>query len=189
MEFAVLGWPPDGPTLELPWRRFRYAGKFVMTNTGKAVARTDDEIVGAAAFNEDRSDPEVAWIRYLTVRDDRRGTGIGPQLVEFLVEALADRAYDTARIAVNNPFAYEALYKAGFSYSGRQTGLAELVLDRELDIAGGPVGNQDAGQYRQGLRQYLERDLPPAASRFAREKLRRGTPPPAPQDRTRGPRT
>ena len=38
MEYVVLGWPSDGPTLRLDYRQFAYAGKFVMSNTGKAVA-------------------------------------------------------------------------------------------------------------------------------------------------------
>ncbi|ERH03826.1 MAG: hypothetical protein J07HR59_00951, partial [Halorubrum sp. J07HR59] len=37
MEFTVLGWPPEAPTLRLDFRTFAYAGKFVMSTTGKAV--------------------------------------------------------------------------------------------------------------------------------------------------------
>lgn len=38
MRYAVLGDHHDGPTLLLDWEAFSYAGKFVMSNTGKAVA-------------------------------------------------------------------------------------------------------------------------------------------------------
>ncbi|MDZ7746067.1 MAG: hypothetical protein U5K28_05970 [Halobacteriales archaeon] len=54
MEFETLGDATGGPKLRLNWRRFSYAGKFVMTNTGKAIFRdgesreetSDDEVVG-----------------------------------------------------------------------------------------------------------------------------------------------
>jgi len=170
MEFALLGWPASDPTLRLDFREFSYAGKFVMSNTGKAVARdpggpravppridadidrpdpgsADDpferDIVAAAAFNEDRTDPGVLWIRYITTRHDRRGEGIGARLAAFLAERAEQRGYRRCRIAVNNPFAYHALYKAGFVYTGRETGLAELVLERP--------GQRDAATYQCGL--------------------------------------
>ena len=38
MRFELVGWPADGPKLALDYRAFSYAGKFVMSNTGKAVA-------------------------------------------------------------------------------------------------------------------------------------------------------
>lgn len=128
MEFDVLGWPPDGPTLELDYRRFSYAGKFVTPRTGKAVAREDGEIVAAVCFNDDRTDDETLWLRYVTVRKDRRGEGIAPRLIARVESAARDRGYESIKIAVNNPFAYQALYRAGFGYTGEQTGLAELVL-------------------------------------------------------------
>lgn len=170
MEFALLGWPTSGPTLRLDFREFSYAGKFVMSNTGKAVARDpegpravppsvdadidrpdpgseDDpferDVVAAAAFNEDRTDPGVLWIRYITTRHDRRGEGIGARLAAFVADQAENRGYRRCRIAVNNPFAYHALYKAGFVYTGRETGLAELVLERP--------GERDAATYQCGL--------------------------------------
>lgn len=170
MEFALLGWPEADPTLRLDFREFSYAGKFVMSNTGKAVARDpggprvapptvdadiersepgseDDpferDIVAAAAFNEDRTDPGVLWIRYITTRHDRRGEGIGARLAAFVAEFAERQGYRRCRIAVNNPFAYHALYKAGFVYTGRETGLAELVLERP--------GQRDAATYQCGL--------------------------------------
>jgi GNAT superfamily N-acetyltransferase len=211
MEYAVLGGPDDGPQLRLDHREFSYAGKFVMSNTGKAVAReagddrrearndarteSEDEddltaessndattesgdntrteseddattkrgnenenedeyedagLVAAIAFNEDRTDPATAWLRYVTVREDRRGEGVGARLARFTTAELRAREYDRVKIAVNNPFAYQALYKAGFAYTGEQTGLAELVLVRP--------GERDAGRYQSGLDAYSERD-------------------------------
>jgi GNAT superfamily N-acetyltransferase len=145
-----------------------------MTNTGKAVAVTGDpeaadeehgelivtdedgfatNVLAAASFNEDRTSESTLWLRYVTVREDRRGDGIGATLCRFVTEEALSRGYDDVRIAVNNPFAYEALYKAGFGYTGEQTGLAELVLS-----ANESRGNE---RYQEGLDQYRERDLEP----------------------------
>ena len=187
MEFAVLGWPPDGPTLRLDYRRFAYAGKFVMTNTGKAIVRdacadppplddrrpppdgeTADDVVAALSFNADRTDAEALWFRYVTVRADRRGEGIGPRLAAFAADRAADRGYDRVRIAVNNSFAFHALYRAGFAFTGEETGLAELVLERPSDRAS--PARDDAGTYRAGLDAYRSRDPDgPAASFLARK--------------------
>lgn len=151
MDVAVCGWAEEGPTLDLDWRRFSYAGKFVMSNTGKAVVREDGDIVAAVAFNEDRTDSDTLWLRYITVREDHRGEGLGGRLATFIAERALSRGYERLRIAVNNPFAYEALYKAGFGYVGRETGLAELVLER-------PAERSREG-YQAGLNVYRERDL------------------------------
>jgi GNAT superfamily N-acetyltransferase len=176
MEYAVLGWPEENPRLRLDYREFSYAGKFVMSNTGKAVARDpdagvggrsdwpeeneatapdrdwieDDRIVAAVAFNEDRTDPATAWLRYVTVRQDRRGAGLGARLSRFAAARLRERGYEAVNIAVNNPFAYHALYKAGFGYTGKTTGLAELVLARP--------GDRSADRYQSGLDAYRARD-------------------------------
>ncbi|WP_135822710.1 GNAT family N-acetyltransferase [Halostella litorea] len=177
MDLDLLGWPPDGPTLRLDYERFSYAGKFVMSNTGKAVVRpgadddrdlseADDDsegeagtpadqgddydaVLAAAAFNEDRTDAGTLWIRYITVRKDLRGEGIGPDLADFVADRAADRGYERVRIAVNNPFAYEALYKAGFGYTGETTGIAELVLERP--------GDRSAERYRAGMAEFRGR--------------------------------
>ncbi|WP_256390886.1 GNAT family N-acetyltransferase [Natronoarchaeum rubrum] len=174
MSFAVLGWPGDGPTLSLDHERFSYAGKFVMSSTGKAVVLSDadaaitddkrdddsDAVLGAVAFNEDRTDAETLWFRYVTVRADRRGEGLGPRLLRWTVERATSRGYERVRIAVNNPFAYEAAWKAGFGYTGEQTGIAELVMEHPPESA---LGRHDAGnrveQYRDGLRTYRGRDV------------------------------
>lgn len=169
---TVVGWHPavtgeDGPQLRLDWRRFSYAGKFTMTNTGKAVVRDgpddpesefDESIVAAVSFNEDRTDDRTLWLRYVTVREDRRGEGLGAELCDAVAARALDREYDRVRIAVNNPFAYEALHKAGFGYTGRETGLAELVLERPHD--------RDATGYREGLDRFRDRDLSATERRF-----------------------
>lgn len=162
MEFELLGWPPDGPALRLDWRRFSYAGKFVMSATGKAVARADGEVVAALAFNEDRTDPDALWFRYVTVRTDRRGEGIGPRLLAFGVERARERGYERVRIAVNNPFAYEAAHRAGFGFTGETTGLAELVLEWPSDAS--------AERYRAGLDRFRDRDRSAAEASFLAER-------------------
>ncbi|WP_276300924.1 GNAT family N-acetyltransferase [Halorussus lipolyticus] len=182
MEYAVLGWPDEDPKLRLDYREFSYAGKFVMSNTGKAVVRDhergvsdedgalgadgtdrhgadtpeerdwirDSRIVAAVAFNEDRTDSATAWLRYVTVRDDRRGAGLGARLTRFATARLRERGYERVKIAVNNPFAYHALYKAGFGYTAEETGIAELVLARP--------GDRSPDRYREGLAAYRERE-------------------------------
>jgi GNAT superfamily N-acetyltransferase len=177
MEYRVLGWPSAGPRLRLDHREFAYAGKFVISTTGKAVAYEGDppstgveeyaDVVGAASFDEDRTDSGTCCLRYVTVRADRRGEGVGPWLCAHVADAAERRGYDRVRIAVNNPFSYHALYKAGFSFTGRETGLAELVLERP-----GPDG-----RYRDGLDVFEGRDLSDAERRFLGDKRQSGAPP------------
>ena len=183
MEFEILGWPPDGPTLRLDHERFSYAGKFVMTNTGKAVARVDGEIVAAVAFNEDRTDDATVWLRYVTVAREKRGEGIGPRLVEFVRDRVLDRDYDRLKIAVNNQYAYEALARARFEFTGETTGLAELVLafppGDEAPVADEKGANDfriDPARYRAGLEEFRSRDLAPEERSFLEERLERGPP-------------
>ena len=187
----ILGWPPDGPTLRLHHDRFSYAGKFVMSNTGKAVARVaedadvapengevdanaaearpyDTDVVGALAFNEDRTDSSTLWLRYVTVDRRYRGHGIGPRLVVVVREAALERGYDRLRIAVNNPYAYDALWKAGFGFTGEETGIAELVLEHPIDA--------DERVYRRGLEGFLERELTEGERSFIRRRLSTGPP-------------
>ncbi|MFB6354358.1 MAG: GNAT family N-acetyltransferase [Halobacteriales archaeon] len=149
MECQLVGWPDDGVTLELDHERFAYAGKFVMSGTGKAVATAGGDLLAAAAFNRDRTDQEVWRLRTVTVRRDRRGEGIGPRLLDFAARRLLECGR-AVRIAVNNPFAYEAAYKAGFGFTGERTGLAELVLERPDE--------RDPAAYRAGLDVYRERE-------------------------------
>jgi len=194
MEWEVLGWPPDGPTLRLDYRRFAYAGKFVLTNTGTAVVREpggdlppvdddrpfagdwDRDVVAAASFNADRTAPKTLWIRYITVRRDRRGEGLGPRLAAFVVDRAGEREYDRLRIAVNNPFAYEALHRAGFGWTGRETGVAELVLERPAARPDDP----DRATYQAGLDVFRERDLGEPEASFLAD--RDGADPPDPAE-------
>jgi len=179
--FEVLGWPSDGPTLRLDHREFAYAGKFVMSGTGKAVLRPtagdavtespagdeyDHDVLAAVSFDADRTDPRCLVLRYVTVRRDRRGEGLGPALVLALLDRVEDGAFDRARIAVNNPFAYEALYRAGFSYTGERSGLAEVVLERPL----GAPADPDPERYRAGLDAIAERELAEEERAFLRER-------------------
>jgi GNAT superfamily N-acetyltransferase len=154
MECQFLGSEAAGPTLRLDHEEFAYAGKFVMSSTGKTVACDDGTLVGAVAFSADSTDPTTVRLRYVTVREDRRGEGIGPRLLRFSAERLRE-GYDTVEIAVNNPIAYEACYRAGFGYTGEQAGIAELRM------AYGP-NQADGEQYRSGFTEFRERDLPPA---------------------------
>ncbi|MFD1563939.1 GNAT family N-acetyltransferase [Haloarchaeobius amylolyticus] len=179
MEYDLLGWPPDGPTLRLDYERFSYAGKFVMTNTGKAVARSaDDEIVAAVAFNEDRTDADTLWLRYVTVDRDRRGEGIGPSLCREVRNRALERGYERLRIAVNNPFAYEALYRTGFGYTGETTGIAELILKHPTPTDG---DWPDDERYQAGLEEFRDRDLSDEEEAFL--DSRRDSEPPALESR------
>lgn len=154
MEFELLGDESVGPTLSLDHEEFAYAGKFVMSSTGKTVVRDGDALVGAVAFSQDYDDPDAVRLRYVTVREDRRGEGIGPRLLRFTAEALRER-YVEVLIAANNPMAYEACYRAGFVFTGEQTGIAELVL-RYHPTDGDPA------VYRDGYETFRGRDLPAA---------------------------
>ncbi|WP_253736717.1 GNAT family N-acetyltransferase [Halohasta salina] len=123
---------------------------------GLSAAAFDTDILVAAAFNADRTDAETLWIRYLTVRNDLRGSGLrlGPRLAAFVTAEALDRGYDRVRIAVNNVFSYHALYRAGFGTTGRETGLAELILQR-------PTGQRAAvstSGYQRGLDRFRGRD-------------------------------
>jgi GNAT superfamily N-acetyltransferase len=115
----------------------------------------------------------------VTVARDRRGEGIGPRLCAFVVDRASARGYDRARIAVNNPFAFEALSRAGFAFTGRETGIAELVLERPLD---GTTAREDrAAAYADGLDRFRDRDrdLSAAERSFLRERAAAGDRPPA----------
>ena len=150
MEFALCGWPEDDHPLRLDYRKFAYAGKFVMTSTGKAVVG-DDGVVAAAAFDEDRTDADTLCIRYITVRRDRQGESLGPRLLRFVRERATERGYDRLTIGANNPFSYEAAYRAGFCFTGEEAGLAELSLEWP--------GDRSTERYQSGLSVFRKRDL------------------------------
>jgi len=175
MEFELLGSESAGPTLRLDHEHFAYAGKFVMSSSGKTVAREDGEILGAVAFSEDHDDSETVHLRYVTVREDRRGKGIGPRLLRYTAALLRGDipaeppTYDEVLIAANNPIAYRACYRAGFGYIGEQTGIAELLLAYRPET-------QDAARYEEGLRSYAERSLPAEQSNALQRFLDEGLP-------------
>jgi len=193
MEFTVLGWPEDDPRLRLDYRRFSYAGKFV-TGNGIAVIRGEapadhdsagseslsdppegldapefaNGVLAAVAFNVDRTDAETLWLRYLTVRRDLRGSGreLGPRLAAFITNRAAEQGYKRARIAVNNAFSYHALYKAGFASTGRETGIAELILERPT----AEPATRRTSTYQAGLDTFGDRtELSDAEKAFIKE--------------------
>jgi len=172
--YHVVGWPDGDARLDLDHERFAYAGKFVTGRPGIAVAREDD-VVAAVSFSPDRTDESTLRLRYVTVRDDRRGERLGPRLCRFVVGRARSRGYDRVAIAVNNPFAYVALYRAGFGATGAETGMAERVL-----AAPDPT-DRDPAAYRAGLAAFADRDLPERARALVAER-RDGDPPPVVDD-------
>ncbi|GAB7091788.1 GNAT family N-acetyltransferase [Halorubrum luteum] len=204
-EFAIVGWPEEGVTLRLDYRAFAYAGKFVVGTPGKAVLRTADcsgaapswtpdeslpetvdpdafdrDIIAAVSFSADRTDPACCRLRYVTVHAARRGEGLGPELIARTIPRLGEQGYDRVRIAVNNPFAYEALYKVGFVYTGDRTGIAELVLERPVDVPA--ARHDDRDRYQSGLDCFRERDPPEREAAFLAE--RNTGEPPTPTEQT-----
>lgn len=173
MRFELLGWPADSPRLDLDHELFAYAGNFRTGRTGIAVASArGGDVVAAVSFDEDRAVGDALRIRYVTVREDRRGERIGPRLLAFLRgRVLAEdpqRAHGSARsdrdertvqrlrIGVNNPIAYQAAYRAGFGFTGDESGMGELVLEAP------PPAERSPARYRDGLARFADRDLPPA---------------------------
>jgi GNAT superfamily N-acetyltransferase len=200
VEYLVLDWHGAGPDgggarLRLDHREFAYAGKFVSGAAGLAVVvpdgvdpgtvATDGEayadVIGAASFDEDRTDPDVLRVRYVTVRRDRRGEGIGSRLLAFVAAAGHDREYPVVRIAVNNPFAYEASYRAGFGWTGRETGIAELVCDHPDPT------DRDPGRYRAGLDLFRERGAGDPEASFLADRADADPPAVVRSPRWRGP--
>ena len=181
MDLVVLGNADGGPSLRLDHETFAYAGKFVMTDTGKALLRERGSVIGAAAFNRDRTDESTVRVRYVTVREGSRGEGAGPVLLDRLADRLLSgdgfvEAFTRVRIAVNNPFAYEALHRAGFGWTGRETGVAELVLERPAARPDDP----DRATYQAGLDVFRERDLGEPEASFLAD--RDGADPPDPAE-------
>jgi GNAT superfamily N-acetyltransferase len=138
-----------------------------MTATGKAVAG-DDGVVAAAAFDEDRTDSETLCIRYITVRQDRQGEQLGPRLLRFVCKRATERGYDRVTIGVNNPFSYQAAYRAGFEFTGGTQGMAEVTLAWP--------GEQSTERYRSGLEMFADRDLSTEERTFVRQKAESAPP-------------
>ncbi len=145
--------------LMLDHEEFSYAGKFRLP-TKKVVAREcDGDIVAVLSYDEERGS-DAARIRYLSVRDDRQQEGVAAELVERASDRLLDD-YPAVRISVNNPYAYEAVHRAGFGYSGDTGPRDEVVMGRPSDDP----------RYEEGLRKLLEADLPEEQRRYVRQKL------------------
>ena len=161
MEYALLGWADDGPTLRLDHERFAYAGTFVMSATGKAVARADGDVLAAAAFDADHTDRSTLVIRYVTVRADRRGEGIGPRLLAFVRERARENGFERVRINVNNVYSYVAALKAGFGFTGEETGVAELCMVWPADRT---------AHYEAGLSLFEKRDVTDEERQFLAER-------------------
>lgn len=190
VELRLLGWPADSPRLHLDYEAFAYAGNFETGRTGIAVAAEDDvdtdvvadvdagvenavvdgtsltedvassptpdTVLAAASFDEDRAAENALRIRYVSVRDALRGEGIGPKLLAFVVDRAGVQGFDRVRIGVNNPIAYQACYRAGFGFTGEESGMGELVLEAP------PADGRSDERYREGLKRFADRDLPPA---------------------------
>jgi GNAT superfamily N-acetyltransferase len=168
--------------MRLNHEEFAYAGKFVLPSGKAVVADESGEldipdpqqgyskgVLAAAALSDDRTDGSL-WIRYISVRADIRGEQLGARLCAFVRDRAIRRGHETVRIAVNNPYAYEALYKSGFGFTGRETGLAELVLEHPAP------DDRSIGRYRDGLSRFANRELSPSETAF----LDRRTGPPSP---------
>ena len=132
IEFSIHGDIEGGPPIFLERDKFSYAGKFIRNDTGKILAKNGEKIIAAISFSVDRNDKEIVWIRYIVVEKDLRGKGVGPKLLSYAIENLMERSR-LIKIATNNVFAYRALYKSGFEYTGKKTGIAELVLEYPRD--------------------------------------------------------
>lgn len=176
----MLGWSAAEPTLRLDHRQFAYAGNFRVGGTGKAVARESGTVLAAASFSPDRTDDGTLVVRYVTVRRDSQGEGLGPRLLRYVAERARERSFETVRIAVNNPVAYEACYRAGFAFTGEESGVAELVLVYAPDGDRVPEEDRSPEAYRRGLSTFAGRDLPPDAASFVEGKLGGEPPPPVP---------
>lgn len=150
MRYELLDEGPES-TLSLDHEQFAYAGKFVMPGP-KALAREQETIVGAVAFSEDYASDTAVRLRYVTVREDRRGEGVGPRLLRFTASRLTE-TYDEVLIAANNPIAYQACYRAGFAFTGEETGIAEVLLRYQPD-------ERPTAAYQAGLDVFRTRDLP-----------------------------
>ncbi len=150
MRYELLGEGPESK-LSLDHERFAYAGKFVVPGR-KAVAREQDTIIGAIAFSEDYARESAVRLRYVTVREDRRGEGTGSRLLRFTAARLAER-YNEVLIAANNPIAYQACYRAGFAFTGEETGIAEVLMRYQPE-------KRPSAPYREGFDVFRDRELP-----------------------------
>lgn len=140
-----------------------------MTTTGKALLFDANTCIGITAFSFDRTCETRIWLRYVSVHDDYQGRGIGPRFLRTTAVELLDEG-ESIRIAVNNPFAYQAAYKAGFVFTGEQTGIAELILEHP--------GIRSNEMYLEGLNTFQDAShLSPREQSYATEKHTEAPPP------------
>ena len=158
----------EAPALELPHERFAYAGQYRMRRYGKAVLTSRPSrpmrpgyIIAAVTTDRHRRHRDRLVVRTMDVRRDRRGHGWGPSLLVSLLPTAHAAGYRTIQIHVNNPFAYIAVSKAGFGWTGRSTGLAELVMTRPTDRP----ATTPQGRFAAGLSVYRRRRPTPAGRR------------------------
>lgn len=169
MHVEFRGSPSGGPAVSLDHTDFRYAGKFQMTTTGKALLFDSDTCMGITAFSTDRTCENRIWLRYVSVHDDYQARGIGPRFLRTTAIELLDQG-ESIRIAVNNPFAYQAAYKAGFVYTRKQTGIAELILEHP--------GIRSNETYLEGLNTFQDAShLSPREQSYIAEKRTKAPPP------------
>lgn len=170
--YEFLGWPDDDPTIDISHERFAYAGKFILPDTGKAIVRSSQlgshSIKGAVAFNDDRGVPDAARVRYITVSESARGRRLGPKLALFIQDQIIGQQYSLVRIAVNNPIAYEAMYRAGFYYTGETRQLNEVVLSTSA--------SRSTSKYKTGLQTFDKDDLPDRQAKLIDRGMDRGPP-------------
>ena len=127
-------------SLDLPQEEFAYAGQYRMQRYGKAILTRRPErptaaaaIIAALTTDRHRIHHDRMVVRTIDVRRAERGNGWGPLLLRSVAHAYSTAGFDTVQINTNNPFAYIAACKAGFGWTGRTTGLAELIMTRPTD--------------------------------------------------------
>ena|GEM_PF-2318745 len=166
----------EAPPLDLATEEFAYAGQYRLRRYGKAVltSRPDRptravDIVAAVTIDRHRLHPDRLVVRRVDVRRAHRGHGWGPALLASLLPVAAAEGFRTVQANVNNPFAYVAATKAGFAWTGRTTGLAELIMRRPTDH---PASCVD-GRFIAGLTMFRRRRPSPAGRRLI-ARYRRG---------------
>ncbi len=156
----------EATSIVLPQEEFAYAGQYRMQRYGKAVlTRRPDlptaaaAIIAALTTDRHRVHHDRLVVRTIDVRRAERGNGWGPLLLRSVLPAVATAGYTTVQINVNNPFAYIAACKAGFGWTGRTTGLAELMMTRPTDRP----STWSRGRFIAGLSLYRRRRLATAS--------------------------
>lgn len=114
MDVVHASAPGDDPDVELDHGRFPYAGKLTTRDVGLILGRDRGEVVAAASYSIDRTDEDRCVIRYIAVRRDRQGEGLGTELLAATPGILFDRRFDSIKMAARSPYALVAAVRAGF---------------------------------------------------------------------------